>query len=467
MVFGGILVVIFDDWGTIETSYYQRINSMSTNTLPSHIHKRLANGLNVILAPLQTKSVTVLAMVGTGSRFETAKTSGISHFLEHMVFKGTKNYPSARELSGAVDSVGAEFNAFTSKEYTGYYVKAAGEHVHLALDVVSDMLLTPILGTEEMEREKGVIVEEIHMYEDTPARHIGDLFERMMFAGSALGRDIIGTEKTVRSFSRETFSTHLEQWYGLSNVVLAVAGDDSVVTNELLTQISQLFEKQHSKREHKETPEIIQKIRGNSLTTGKRIHVEYKDTQQAHFVMAFEGLQRKDPDQYAATILSTLLGGNMSSRLFTEVREKRGLCYYVRADDDSYHDVGIFGASAGVDPSRVEEAVKVVREQLHLVTEESGASAITEEEVVKAKNHAIGSTILHMEDSMSIAQFYAGRKLLRGEIIEPEDELNRLRDVTFDDVRRVAKRLCNQEKIYFSIIGPYKDEGLFEKNLSL
>lgn len=420
----------------------------------------LDSGLTVILAPMQTQSTTVLAMVGTGSRYEEEATSGISHFLEHMVFKGTKNYPTPRELAAAVDSVGAEFNAFTSKEYTGYYVKSASDYTPLSLDVVSDMLLTAKLGEEELAREKGVIVEEIHMYEDTPARHIGSLFERMMFAGSPLGRDIIGTEETVTSFTRETFLTHLKSWYNLSNVVLAVAGDASVVKATLLKKIEKLFEKSHAPRRSIKTQDIIKKLKGSPVSTGKTIHVEYKDTQQAHFVMAFEGLKRKDPDQYAATILSTILGGNMSSRLFTEVREKRGLCYYVRSDDDTYHDTGAFGASAGVDPKRVEEAVRVVHEQLRLVASD-GQHALTESEVVKAKNHAVGSTILHMEDSMSIAQFYAGRKLLRDEVISPEEEIERLKAVTFDDVQRVAKRLCGQDRLFFAVIGPYKDETMF------
>jgi predicted Zn-dependent peptidase len=183
LVFGGILVVIFDDWGTIETSYYQRINSMSTNTLPSHIHKRLANGLNVILAPLQTKSVTVLAMVGTGSRFETAKTSGISHFLEHMVFKGTAKYPTPMAIAEAVDSIGAEQNAFTSKEYTGYYITSAAKHLGLTLDIQSQMLTAPLLPQDDLNREREVIVEEINMYEDQPMAMASELFENLMYDG--------------------------------------------------------------------------------------------------------------------------------------------------------------------------------------------------------------------------------------------------------------------------------------------
>lgn len=433
---------------------------MSFTTTPP-IVSTFDNGLTVILAPMETRSVSVLAMVGTGSRYEEASTNGISHFLEHMVFKGTAKYPTPKILAETLDKVGAEVNAFTSKEYTGYYVKSASEYVNLGLDVVSELLLTPLLPAKELEREKGVIVEEIHMYEDNPARHVDDLFEQMAFAGSPLGRPVIGTPSTVRSFDQDTFLRHLHAWYGLSNVVLAIAGDKSVVTKKLLKEVEKAFGKAHPEREQKLPEQVIASITGNSFSTKGRLHVEYKDTQQSHFILAFEGLNRSDPDQYSADILGTLLGGTMSSRLFNEVREKRGLCYYVHANDDYYHDVGIFGASAGVDPTRVEEAVKVIREQLQLVAQDSGEFAITPEEVTNAQNHAVGSSILHLEDSMAIAKFYASRKLLRNEIILPEEQIERIKAVRFEEVQSVAKRLCRSNKIYFTIIGPHKTESIF------
>ncbi|HSW90049.1 MAG TPA: pitrilysin family protein [Patescibacteria group bacterium] len=436
------------------------------NTRPP-IQKTLSSGLTIILAPMEVQSVSVLAFVGTGSRFETEETSGISHFLEHMVFKGTHKYPTPKVLAETIDRIGAEFNAFTSKEYTGYYVKAASEHANLALDVVSDMLLTPTLKEDDLQREKGVIVEEIHMYEDTPARHIGDVFERLFFSGSTLGRDIIGTENTVRSFSREHFQNHLSRWYGLSNVVVTVSGDSAVVNDALIAEIERAFSKQSETRTSQATEAIITSITGDPISNGKKIEVAYKDTQQAHFVMAVEGLKRRDSDQYALSVLSTLFGGNMSSRLFTEVREKRGLCYYVRSDEDTYHDAGIFGASAGVDPARVDEAVKVVREELYKLTADSGEGKITDKEVDDAKSHAVGSAILHIEDSLAVAQFYGGHKLLRNELITPQEEIERIRAVTSDDVRRVAKRLLSNSELFFAIIGPYKEEDRFAKLIQL
>ena len=433
---------------------------------PYQLHT-LANGLTVIFVPMDgVRSVSVLAMVGTGSRFEDKKTAGISHFLEHMVFKGTKSFPSARELASAVDEVGAEFNAYTSKEYTGYYVKAASEHIDLAVNVVSDMLLTPKLPSADLEREKGVIVEEIHMYEDNPMRHIGDVFENLLFAGSPLGREIIGTEETVRSFKRSDFQAHLTRWYGLKNVCFVIAGDSGVVTDpNLLTKVQFAFGKEHESRTTKATQTYIEKLVSSPISTGKKCFISYKDTQQAHFVMSFPGLKRTDPDRYALSVLSTLLGGNMSSRLFTEVREKLGLCYYVHSDEDHYHDAGSFGAAAGVDPLRLEEAVKVVRDQLFLVANTTGPHAISQDEVTKAKSHIVGATVLQFEDPQTVAQFYAGGKLLQNTLETVDEKLDKLKAVTLDDVRAVAKRLIQPNELFFALIGPQKNEDKFEKIL--
>lgn len=433
---------------------------------PYQLHT-FSTGLTALFVPMEgVRSLTVLAMVGTGSRFETEKSAGISHFLEHMVFKGTKSFPTARELASAVDEVGAEFNAYTSKEYTGYYVKAASEHLDLALNVVSDMLLTPKLPKDDLEREKGVIIEEIHMYQDNPMRHIGDVFENLLYAGSPLGREIIGTEETVRSFSREDFQTHLTQWYGLKNVCFVIAGDSAVVGDpKLVDKVERAFAKEYPRRQTKDTSTYIKKLTHNPVSVGSKIRVEYKDTQQAHFVMAFPGLRRTDPDRYALSVLSTLLGGNMSSRLFTEVREKLGLCYYVHSDEDHYHDTGSFGASAGVDIARVEEAVKVVREQLLLVTDPSGPHAISSEEVFKAKSHIVGATVLQFEDPQSVAQFYAGGKLLQDSVETIEEKLEKLKEVTLEDVRAVAQRVIDPEELFFALIGPEKNAEKFEKIL--
>lgn len=425
----------------------------------------LKNGLTVLLVPMPSvKSATVLAFVNTGSRYEPAKWGGISHFLEHMVFKGTAKYPTSKELAEAVDAVGAEFNAFTGKEYTGYYVKSSSNHIPLALDVVSDMLLTPRLLDEDLQREKGVIIEEMNMYADTPARHIGDVFEQLMFAGSDLGRDIIGTKKTVMNLQRNDFVSYMKEWYGLGNVVLTIAGDATALANKnLMKQIEEAFSKTSdtSDRQNGGARQY-----GKVLSAGSTLHIEYKKTEQAHFVMAVPGLERGHKDRFVLGVLSSLFGGNMSSRLFTEVREKRGLCYYVRSDGDSYHDVGSFGASAGVDPKRVDEAVKVVREEFYALADHTGSKRVTDDEVRRAKDYLTGKTILDFEDSESIANYYGSKQLLEGKVVTQAEALAKIAAVTPEDVRRVASELItNDAKLYFAMIGPFKDEVRFEKVL--
>jgi len=435
---------------------------MSTQDYTKHV---LSNGLTVLLVPMQgVKSATVLAFVHTGSRYEPVQWGGISHFLEHMVFKGTAMYPTAKDLAEAVDSVGAEFNAFTGKEYTGYYVKSSSAHIPLALDVVSDMLLTPRLLDEDLQREKGVIIEEMNMYQDTPSRHIGDVFEQLMFAGSDLGRDIIGTKKTVMGIERDHFVSYIKEWYGLGNVVLTIAGDVVALSRPgLLQDIEEMFAKKSdtSDRENGGARE-----HGDVLSHKSVLRVDYKKTEQAHFVMAVPGLKRGHKDRFVLGVLSVLFGGNMSSRLFTEVREKRGLCYYVRSDVDAYHDVGTFGASAGVDPSRVDEAIKVVLEELHALTSTFGAKMITDDEIRRAKDYVIGKTILDFEDSESVANYYGNKQLLEGKVTTQAEALEKIAAVTPEDVRRVASSLItNDAKLYFAMIGPFKDEGRFEKIL--
>lgn len=424
----------------------------------------LNNGLTLVRVPMMgAKSLTVLALVRVGSRYEDPHIGGISHFLEHMVFKGTQNYPTAQDVAGVVDAIGAEFNAFTGKEYTGYWVKSASKDVDVALNVVSDMLLTPQLREEDIEREKGVIVEEMRMYEDTPMRHIGDVFERMFFEGSRLGEDIIGTRESVRGITRNDFVHHIQTWYGLHNVVLMIVGDSEVVEKEkLIKDVEKYFDK---KSDHERATVADHTFKGSPISQKQKIIVDYKKTEQAHFVLAFPGIKRTDPDRSVLSVLSILLGGNMSSRLFSEVREKRGLSYYVHTDQDYYNDTGIFSAAAGVDPSRVEEAVKVTFEEFCAVV--NGKKPITAEEVKKAKDFAVGHLVLGMEDSGSVAESYGFRELLEGRILMLDEIIARIMKVSLDDVNAMAKRLIKPEEVRFAMIGPFKEDQKFKKILNI
>ena len=421
-------------------------------------------GLRIVRVAMPgVQSVTVLALAGTGSRYEEASVRGLSHFLEHMVFKGTASYADSHAVAMAIDAVGAEFNAFTSKEYTGYYVKAPATAFRLAVDVVSDMLMTPSLRQEDIDRERQVIEAEIDMYEDTPSRKVGDVFEQVMFDGCDLGEDIIGTKETVRAITREAFVSHLKKWYGPSNLVVVVAGDAQLVESaEVIEQIELAFSKtsETSSREEKRGM-----VRPAKYATSKYLKVINKKTEQAHLVMGVPGLAHDDERWPALSVLATLFGGGMSSRLFTEIREKRGLCYYVRSDLEKYHDAGVFGVSAGVDPKRIEEALSAILAELRLLSS-SGERAITEDEVARAKEQVLGRLALSTEDSYEVAAAAGMRQLLQRKPFSLEEKRQKIRSVTHQQVLELAQSLVQDTQPYLAVIGPFEQEDIFKTMLA-
>jgi predicted Zn-dependent peptidase len=425
----------------------------------------LANGLKVLRVPMPAvKSVTTMVLANTGSRFEQPREQGIAHFLEHMVFKGTTKYPNSQILASTIDAIGADFNAFTSKEYTGYYVKSASHHIGIALDVISDMLLQPLLKEDDLEREKGVIIEEINMYKDTPMQYVGNLFDRMMFGGSGLGHDIVGERETVQNFTADDFRSFLQRWYGLGNLVLVVAGDDRVVNDPAtLELIGRMFSKETSTERPQHKVKIATMIPSGNPISPNRLHVETRETEQAHLILGWPGMARTDERRHAQTLLSVIMGGNMSSRLFTEVREKRGLCYYVHSDVDTYHDTGVFGGSAGVDPARINEALEVISA---LFKEMANSTAqLTAAELDRAKEYLTGTMVLNLEESRSLAQFYGFKELLLNEVETPQEVLDKVRAVTLEEVQALARELVVDDAMRLTVIGPFKEQAAFEKYL--
>ncbi len=407
-------------------------------------------------------SVTTMVLVNTGSRYEKPREEGVAHFFEHMVFKGTEKYPDAKVLAATIDAIGADFNAFTSKEYTGYYVKSAAGHIDKALDVVSDMLLKPKLRQDDINRERGVIVEEINMYHDTPMRFVGQIFDRMFFQGSGLSHDIIGSKATVESLEREDFIGFLRHWYGFGNMVLIVAGNEEVVKSvDTLDLIKEMFSKQPDEVRPRDKVDIERWISKSSPVSPHKFSMENRKTEQAHLVLGWPGIKRTDEDRYALTLFNVIMGGNMSSRLFTEVREKRGLCYYVRSDNDYYHDAGIFGASAGVDPKRIEEAISVIKDEFAAIT--GGDKPATDEELENAKEYLVGSMTLGFEDSRSVAQYFGLRHVLTGKIETPEETLAKIRAVSLDEVQKIAERIVKEREMRLSVIGPFGQDKVFKK----
>lgn len=428
-----------------------------------HSVQILNSGLELVRIPMPSiSSVTALVLGNTGSRYEQPKQQGLAHFFEHMVFKGTTKYPDPQVLASTIDAVGAQSNAFTSKEYTGYYVKAASKHLERSLDVLSDMLLQPLIRAEDIEREKGVIIEEINMYADSPMQDIDNVFDQLCFTNESLGHDVIGTKTTVNQMQRQDFLDLLSGWYGLPNLTLVLAGDAKVVElDDTVALVDRLFGAEKKPQEVRADQRVeVTPLLHSSWKGSDRLLVKNKKTEQAHLMLGWPGLMRSDQRRYALALLSIVLGGNMSSRLFTEVREKRGLCYYVHSTVDYYHDAGVFGAAAGVDPRRIHEAVQVIMAEFEQL--QSGKRAITEQELDRAREFAMGTLVLSLEDSQSVAQYYGVRQLLQREIDPPDRVIERLKAVTLAEVNQLVQAIIKSGEMRLALIGPF-EQAEFEK----
>jgi predicted Zn-dependent peptidase len=401
------------------------------------------------------ESSTITVWVKTGSRNETKEIGGISHFLEHMVFKGSKKRPSAKEIAVVIDSIGGEFNASTSKELTNFHIKTRNEALPVAFDVLSDMVLNPLLKPEDIEREKGVILEELAMYEDTPMFKIGDVFENLIYKNNSLGRDIIGTRDSIKNVKRADFVRYRKIHYGIDNLLITVAG--GVKEKDVLKLAEKYFRSLKNNNKEK-----IEKFKTNQKKPRVLLHSKKKE--QAHFILGFSGNQLGNKDRFIEATLAIILGRGMSSRLFTEVREKRGLAYSVRTSTDRYVDTGYMGTYAGVDIKRIDEAIKVVLNEHYKLA--SGENIITEDELSKAKEYSKGHLALYLEDTRRVGSFFGIRELLLGRVDTPEDIYKGIDKVTIDDVLRVAKEFFVPERLNLAIIGPYKDQKRFEKLVS-
>lgn len=417
-------------------------------------HKVLENGLNVVIVPIGSlESVTTLVMVGAGSRYEEAKNSGISHFLEHMAFKGTKKRPTALEISSLIDGAGAESNAFTGKEYTGYYIKSAANRVELSLDILSDMLSNLLLDPAEIEKEKGVIIEEINLYEDTPPRKIGDVFENLLYGDTPMGWDIAGNKEVIRGADRDLFVEYMKKLYSASNMVVVVAGKVEV------DEAEGLIEKYFGPHPTFTTEGYKSVIEGQKEPA---VLIQHKATDQAHFGLGVRTVGITDEKhKYALNILSAILGGGMSSRLFHEVREKRGLAYYVRTTSENYLDCGYLATFVGADPKRIDEAIKVVRDEYEKVTKKG---EITEEELKKAKEYIKGHFVLELEDTRSVSVYYATDWLLEKKLENPDEIIKKVDAVTLSEVLEAAQEFLTRP-LNLAIIGDFKDKERFLKLL--
>jgi len=419
--------------------------------------KVLANGLRVLSIPMASlESGTVLVMAGAGSRYENRKNSGISHFLEHMAFKGTEKRPTAMDISSLIDGMGGEFNAFTGKETTGYYIKSAKDKVEASMDLLSDMLMNSKFDPEEIEKEKGVIIEEINLYEDMPARKIGDIYEQLLYGDTPMGWDIAGSKDVIRSITKADFMSYLSDLYSASNLTVVVAGG---VDSEKAFGLAEKYFKPMKQFKTKSF-ESLHEQQGKPA-----VLIKQKQTEQIHIALGIRTVSITSPKRYPLSVLSAILGGGMSSRLFHEVREKRGLAYYVRSSSDEYADVGTLVSTAGIDPKRVIEAVEVMVAEYSKVSQ--GKMGLTDEELKKAKEFLKGHLVLDLEDSRSVSGFYAHQELLEEKIENPSDVIAQIDKVTLDDVESVGKEFFKEETLNFALIGNFADGEKLESLLKL
>lgn len=420
------------------------------------MHKKhiLDSGLRIITENIEsTKAVTILVLAGAGSRYETKDINGISHFLEHMFFKGAKKYKNTKEVSETIDAIGGDFNAFTGKEYAGYYVKVASQQIETAMDVLSDMLMHARFDTEEIDKERGVILEEYNMYQDTPMYQIGWDFERLMFGDQPLGWDQVGTPEFIKSVTREQFRDYKKKLYTSDNMVLTLAGDIDHEKGVKLSEKYFTFDKGEKAYE-------FDKIK--SFKSGERVYLHEKKTEQAHVIVGTASHSETHKDHWAEKLLSIVLGGNMSSRMFMSVREAKGLCYYIRTHSDNFIDTGIFSTGAGVKLEKIDDAVTAILGEYAKIS----TSTIPTEELQKAKNFIKGKMILQLEDSEQYAHLLGKYELLHGEIMTPSDIMAELDKVTVEDIRRVASEILKPENMKVGVIGPYGEKSRFEKLLS-
>lgn len=411
------------------------------------------SGLSLISIPMPaTKSVTAMLLVGAGSRYENKEINGISHFLEHMVFKGTKEYPNAQAIASAVDSVGAEFNAFTSKEYTGFYIKSSASHLNFALNMLSQLVFHPSLPSRELKKERGVIIEEINMYEDNPMAKIGRVFEKLLYTNTSLGQTTIGTKKNILSLRRRDFADYMEKWYQPQHMVLGVAG--SFAKTSLKERVGNHFKSQRKRPVRSGLPD---ELRLRFSQSKPSLKVVFKKTKQTHLCFGVRSFARGHKMRYALGLLSTILGGNMSSRLFEEVREKRGLAYYVRTQNQYYLDNGYMVTQAGTDIKKAFDAVAIIKKQYGKLA--SVRHGLTQKELDKAKQYIKGKLVLALENSKEVAELYVEDQLLEGDVRTPEQIIKEIDKLELRDVLAVAKQIFKPENLNLAIIGPYKDKG--------
>ncbi|MEK7642477.1 MAG: pitrilysin family protein [Patescibacteria group bacterium] len=417
--------------------------------------KVLKNGLRIVVVPIKNSpSVTVMSLIEAGSKYETKELNGLSHFLEHMCFKGTDKRPKAIDISREFDAMGAQNNAFTSQEFTGYWGKAHPKNTDKLIDLISDMYLHPTLPADDLEREKGVIIEELNMYEDLPNRIVHDVWNELLYGDQPAGWSIIGTRENIRSFNRDDFVNYRSKLYVADATAVLVAGD--VDANDIFKKIEKAF-----------TGMPVGKKKGKKKVVESQnkpaVKIKYKDTDQTHLVMGFRAFDVYDKRTPALKLASTILGGGMSSRLFQKMREQLGICYYAKSFVDQLTDHGVLMATAGVDSSRVELGINGILEEFKKIRDEK----VGNDELRKAKDYLIGNLYLGLESSDSLTEFYGMQEILHEKIKTPKEIEKEIEKVSAADIAKITKTIIQNKNLNMAIVGKYNDPKRFEKILKV
>lgn len=415
--------------------------------------KVLPNGMRVMLVPMKdSQTVTVMSLVETGSFYETKKTNGISHFLEHMCFKGTTNR-SGEDIKLELDLLG-ESNAFTGYEYTGYYVKTHRSHLDRALDIIADIYQHSTFPERDIEKERGVIIEEMHMYRDMPQSIVADVWRSMLFPNQSAGYDILGLPENIKRFSQKDFLAYHKQHYVASKTVLVIAGNFE--TAPTTRSLQKLFADVHTGKEVG-----APKTRHNQ--TKPRLNVHYKKSDQAHMIVGFRSFPMFDKRQYALGLASTILGRGFSSRLYKTLRDDHGLCYYVSASNSTFRDHGTFAVSAGVNVKNATQALELIMHEFKMIRDHG----VTSRELKKAKDMLLNRKALNLETSDQLADFYGFQEIFRDTILTPRDVMSKIKKVTVEDIQKALRDVMKEGGLNCAIVGPYKNDASFKPLLNM
>jgi len=415
----------------------------------------LKNSLRIITVPQKgTQAVTVLVLVGTGSKYEKKEINGISHFLEHLFFKGTKNRPSVIAITETLDKVGGIYNAFTSEEYTGYFAKVGAPYFNLALDWVSDIYLNSLLPEKEIEKERRVIIEEINMYYDHPMSYVGILWSKLLYGDQPAGWAVAGTKESITKIGRQNLLNYRESQYVAQNTIISIAGkiDESTVINKVKKYFSKITTTISFKK-----PKVIER------QTSPECLLHQRKTDQTHLWLGVRGYNIFHPQKYSQDLLGIILGGMMSSRLFMEVREKLGIAYYINTSVESDSDTGYLVTQAGVDNKNVDKAISTILKEYKKITQKK----VPEDELKRAKDCTKGKMALLLETSDALSSFYGLQELLKKEILTPEEIYQKIDQVSQSDILKVAKEIFQPEKLNLALIGPFKEKEKFKRLLKL